>query len=112
MAAADEADLPDYVVLADSAETLPGLGLAVEEEPTMSDYPVLPDLGEASEALEETDAALRKIREHFGSEGSDRRRRLRRGFVVASGLGAVVAVAVFAVDVGLEVVALPGWLGF
>ena len=97
-------DLPDYVVRADDL---------VVEEPSTSDYPVLPDLGEASEALEETDVALRKIREQLASEEpSPRHRRLRRGFVAASGLGAVAALAVFAVDVQLGVATLPSWLGF
>jgi hypothetical protein len=105
-------DLPDYVVVADPVETGPIVTVPVEEASPASDYPQLPDLGEASEALEETDAALRKIREHLGSDESDQRRRLRRGFTVLSGLGAVGAVAVFAVDLRLGVVALPGWLGF
>jgi len=98
-------DLPDYVVRADD--------LVVVEEPTTSDYPVLPDLGKASVALEETDVALRKIREQLASEEVlPRHRRLRRGFIAASGFGAVAALAVFAVDVQLGVATLPSWLGF
>jgi hypothetical protein len=100
----DVSDLPDYIVRADDL---------VLDEPTMSDYPVLPDLAAASVALEETDVALRKIREHMASEEPPRRRRrIRKGFIAASGLGAVAALAVFAVDVQLGVATLPSWLGF
>jgi hypothetical protein len=100
----DVSDLPDYIVRADDL---------VLEEPTISDYPVLPDLAAASVALEETDVALRKIREHMASEEpSRRRRRVRKGFIAASGLGAVAALAVFAVDVQLGVATLPNWLGY
>ena len=100
----DVSDLPDYVIRADD------LGA---EEPATSDYPVLPDLGEASIALEETDVALRRIREQMASEQpSRRRRRVRRGFIAASGLGALAALAVYALDVQQGVATLPGWLGF
>jgi len=100
----DVSELPDYVVRADDL---------VVDQPVTSDYPVLPDLGEASVALEETDVALRKIREQFASEEtSPRHRRLRRGFIAASGLGAIAALAVFAVDLQLGVATLPSWLGF
>jgi hypothetical protein len=107
-------ELPDYVVLDEP------LGVAdVPEadasgaEPTTSDYPELPDLGASSEVLEESDVALRKIREQLASEApSPRHRRLRRGFIAASGLGAFAALAVFAVDVQQGVANLPGWLGF
>lgn len=99
----DVSELPDYIVRSDDL---------VVDEPT-SDYPALPDLGEASVALEETDEALRKIREQLSSEETSRRRpRLRRGFIAASGLGAVAALTVFAVDQQLGVATLPGWLGF
>ena len=110
-AADDGSHLPDYVVLSDS-EIRTDAASAVDEASEWSDYPVLPDLGEVSEILEESDAALRKIREQIGSDPSERRRRLRRVFTVASGLAAVAAVALFAVDVELGVVAPPGWLGF
>jgi hypothetical protein len=107
----DVSDLPDYIVRAD--EDLVPAGNASVEEPTTSDYPVLPDLGEASVALEETDVALRKIREQMASEEPSRgRRRLRRGFIAASGLGAVAALALFAVDAQQGVATLPSWLGF
>lgn len=110
-AADDGSHLPEYVVLSDS-EIRTDAASAVDEASEWSDYPVLPDLGEVSEILEESDAALRKIREQIGSDPSERRRRLRRVFTVASGLAAVAAVALFAVDVELGVVAPPGWLGF
>lgn len=113
--AEDISDLPDYVVRADE-HVLEDLGSEAEasaKEPTISDYPALPDLGEASVALDETDVALRKIREHLASEEPSRRhRRLRKGFIAASGLGAITALAVFAVDVQQGVATLPGWLGF
>jgi hypothetical protein len=98
-------DLPDYIVRA----TTPSV-----EEQTTSDYPVLPDLGEASVALDETDVALRKIREQLASEEEPPRkhRRFRRGFIAASGLGTVAALSVFAVDLQQGVATLPGWLGF
>lgn len=111
----DVSDLPDYIVRADGlvrADLVRSVDASIEE-PSTSDYPVLPDLGEASVALEETDVALRKIREQMSSEVEPlRRRRLRRGFIAASGLGAVAALAVFAVDVQQGVATMPGWLSF
>jgi hypothetical protein len=89
-------DLPDYVVVADD--------LPVAVDPPPSDYPELPDLGVASEALEETDAALRRIREQLTTDDvRARKRRLRRGFTVASGIGAMAALGMLAVDTELGV---------
>jgi hypothetical protein len=108
----DSFELPEYVVMHEEL-AVESVDVSAEVGPANSDYPILPDLGEASEALEETDAALLKIREQLTSgETSRSRRRLRRGFIVASGLGAFAAVASLAVQVELGVVALPGWLGF
>ena len=94
--------LPDYVILPEdspAADTAP-----VGAEQTTSDYPELPDLGQASEALEETDAALRRIREQLTTkEARPRKRRLRRRFTIASGLGAIAAVAAFGVNAQLGV---------
>ena len=77
---------------------------------TSSHYPVLPEPDE--EATEETDAALRRIRERLTEELPASERKLRRSFIVASGASAVCAVGVFALDIQLQVAELPGWLGF
>jgi len=106
----DLAELPDYIVLSDEPDEAT---VELEDEPSISDYPALPDLGQASHALEETDTALRKIREQLVAEDlAPSGRRLRRGFVVVSGLGAIAALALFAVDVQQGVGTLPSWLGF
>jgi hypothetical protein len=73
-------------------------------------YPVLPSPRSGEEAIEETDAALRQIRERMVDEPSPRKTRLRRRFTVASGASVVFAVGVLAVDVQLHVAQLPGWL--
>ena len=75
-------------------------------------YPVLPSPRSGEEAIEETDAALRQIRERMVDEPSPRKTRLRRRFTVASGASVVFAVGVLAVDVQLHVAQLPGWLRF
>jgi hypothetical protein len=81
----------------------------VIDEPS-SDYPVLPALDERIEALEETDAALRRIREQMGDEQSGgRKARVRRRLVVLSGLGAAAALAVLAVDLQTGIAHLPGF---
>jgi hypothetical protein len=112
----ESSDLPDYIVLADGVvdeDLASDVAAAAGEASGSNDYPILPDLGVATETLDESDVALRKIREHFSSEEpSGGHRRLRRGFIAASGLGAVAALALFAVDMQQGVAALPGWLGF
>ena len=75
-------------------------------------YPVLPSPRSGEEAIEETDAALRQIRERMVDEVPARKTRLRRRFTVASGASVVFAVGVLAVDVQLHVAQLPGWLRF
>ena len=75
-------------------------------------YPVLPSPRSGEEAIEDTDAALRQIRERMVDEPSPRKTRLRRRFTVASGASVVFAVGVLAVDVQLHVAQLPGWLRF
>jgi len=75
-------------------------------------YPVLPSPRSGGEAIEDTDAALRQIRERMVDEPSPRKTRLRRRFTVASGASVVFAVGVLAVDVQLHVAQLPGWLRF
>ena len=79
---------------------------------TQSNYPTLPDLDGRSDALDVTDAALRRIREQLGGGTELRRIRVRRRFTVASGLGAAAALAVMALDVQTGVVHVPGWLAF
>jgi hypothetical protein len=116
--------LPDYV-LPSGDETADGSTVddlilqhevvEVQEAPVRvaeppSDYPVLPDLDERIDALVETEAALRKIREQLGGEQNGRRKaRVRRRFALVSGLGAVAALAVLAVDVQMGIVHLPGF---
>jgi hypothetical protein len=75
-------------------------------------YPVLPSPRSGEEAIEETDAALRQIRERMVDEPSPRKTRLRRRFTVASGASVVFALGVLAVGVQLHVAQLPGWLRF
>ena len=75
-------------------------------------YPVLPSPRSGEEAIEETDAALRQIRERMVDEPSPRKTRLRRRFTVASGASVVFALGILAVDVQLHVAQLPGWLRF
>ena len=75
-------------------------------------YPVLPSPRSGEEGIEETDAALRQIRERMVDEVPARKTRLRRRFTVASGASVVFALCVLAVDVQLHVAQLPGWLRF
>ena len=79
---------------------------------TSSHYPVLPAPEPEEEAIEETDAALRRIRERLTEEVPAPKRKLRRRFTLASGASAVCAVSVLALDVQLHVAQLPGSLGF
>ena len=119
----DEARQPvvaDDLLLVESRESdhLPDLDYIVEDveqapaltQETRSHYPVLPEPEE--EVIEETDAALRRIREHMTVELPASERKLRRRFILASGASAVCAVGVLALDVQLQVAQLPGWLGF
>ena len=92
---------------------------AIEHTPaqsqrTSSHYPVLPAPEPYEEAIEETDAALREIRERltYESPSPARERKLRRRFTFGSGASAVCALGVLAVDVQLHVAQLPGWLQF
>jgi hypothetical protein len=107
--------VPEYVVLADDVredDGLPNDGEAsADHAQSRSKYPLLPDLDERSDALEETEAALRKIRENMGvPPTAQRKRRVRRRFTVATGLCAVTALAVYAAEVELGVAHAPGWL--
>jgi len=120
------AALPDYVVAPDEVPAVDEIvaDIAFDEDVirpivveasaelgTSSDYPVLPDLDERSDALEETDAALRRIREQMVVPGGKPTSRVRRRLAIVSGLGLGVALAAVAVDVQLGVLHAPGWLG-
>ena len=85
-----------------------------EEERAPSHYPVLPAPQPDAEGTEAADAALRRIREGItqANEPPPRKRRIRRGFTLASGAVTLCAVAALAADVQLQVTQLPGWLPF
>lgn len=105
--AVEEAPAPiedlDYIV--EPVEQAPA-----RSQPTRSYYPALPEPEEG--AIEETDAVLRRMREHMTEELPAPKRKLRRRFILASGASALCAVGVLALDVQLQVAQLPGWLGF
>jgi hypothetical protein len=111
--AADEVTVedvvPEYVVRDD--DILP----VVDEAPANSAYPVLPDLEARSDALEETEAALRRIREQMvvvAPSEPKRAPRLRRRFTILAGFCAVTATAVVAAEMQLGVAHAPGWPAF
>jgi hypothetical protein len=86
----------------------------VQDEPVRvadpsSDYPALPALDGRIDVLEETETALRMIREQMVEEQSARKTRVRRRLAVVFGLGVAAALAVLAVDVQLGVAHLPGF---
>jgi hypothetical protein len=81
-------------------------------ETANSHYPILPSPQSGEEAIEETDAALRQIRERMTDEPTARKKGLRRRFTVASGVSVVLVLGIVAVDVQLHVAQLPGWLRF
>jgi hypothetical protein len=85
-----------------------------EEERAPSHYPVLPAPQPDAEATDAADAALRRIREGItqANEPPPRKRRIRRGFTLASGAVTLCAVAALAADVQLQVAQLPDWLPF
>ena len=82
------------------------------DDRTRSHYPVLP--ASDAEATEATDAALRRIREGLteADESPPRKRRMRRGFTLTSGVVAVCAVVALEAGVQLQVAQLPSWLQF
>lgn len=109
--ASDEAwDLPDYI-RADVAEP-PRTNLGIETAAPDSEYPELPDLTAATAALEETDAALRRIREQLVVQEPKRTGPALRRATVVSGIVALGALVAVAVDAQLGLAALPSWLGF
>ena len=113
-------DLADLIVY-ESAPTPEDVSGAVaannqddpSERATVTDYPTLPSSGDLDEAIEETDATLRRMREHLTSdEPSQPPRRVSRFVTVTAGICAVGAVAVLAADTQLGVATLPGLLRF
>jgi hypothetical protein len=125
-------ELPDYIVRSESIAVLPApvvpddvsdrdavspeleAEASADEAQSRSDYPILPDLDERIYALEETEAALRKIREQMGgvTPTAKPKSRFRRRFTVASGICVVGALAVYAAEVQLGVLQAPGFLVF
>jgi hypothetical protein len=85
-----------------------------ERDPqTSSHYPALPSPEPDDDAVDETAAALARIRERLNGDVSPTgEKRLRRGFTIASGTSAVCALGVLALDVQLQVAQLPSWLSF
>ena len=85
----------------------------VQQAEASSDYPALPDLDERSDALEETEVALRRIREQMGVATPEKRKpRVRRRFIIGSGFCAVAALGVYVAGVQLGVAHLHGLLAF
>ncbi len=105
--------MPEYVVR-DDVVVGDEVGDASADDPdSRSTYPVLPDLNERSDALEETDAALRRIREQLVVPPTVQPRpRVRRRFTLAAAVCAVAAVATIAAELELGVVHAPGFLTF
>jgi hypothetical protein len=103
----DSEHLHDHDYIVEVVEQAPA-----PSQQTSSHYPVLPAPEPEEGAIEETDAALRRIRERLTEEVPASERKLRRRFILASGASAVCAVGVLALDVQLQVAQLPGSLGF
>ena len=87
---------------------------APSEVPTRSHYPVLPAPEPDAEAADAVDAAFRRIREGMteADESPSPKRRVRRGFTLASGVVAACAVAALGADVQFQVAHLPSWIQF
>ena len=99
--------LHDYDYIVEVVEETPA-----QSKQTSSHYPVLPAPEREEEAIEETDAAFRRIRERLTEELPASERKFRRPFTLASGASAVFSLGVLALDVQLQVAQLPDWLGF
>src|SRR5262249_11211405 len=100
--------LSAYDLIVDHDDVGDAQDVAAAAADQSSDYPVLPALDGRIEVLEETEAALRKIREQFGDEQAVRKASTRRWLLVVSGLGVTAALALVAVDVQLGLAHLPG----
>jgi hypothetical protein len=106
---------PEHVVRDDESVAEAAVQASAEEMRSTSDYPMLPDLDERSDALEETEAALRRIREHMGTPAAPterRKRRFRRRFTVFAGLFAVGTLTALAAEVQFGLAHAPGFLAF
>jgi len=109
-----DAVLPEYIVRDDVSAPEVAAQASAEEAHSTSDYPMLPDLEERSDALEETEAALRRIREQMGIPAAPtgpRKRRFRRRFTVFAGLFAVATLTA-AAEAQLGIAHAPGFLSF
>lgn len=84
------------------------------EVPTRSHYPVLPAPQPDADATDAVDAAFRRIRKGMteANESPSPKRRVRRGFTLASGVVAACAVAALGADVQFHVAHLPSWIQF
>ena len=84
------------------------------EVPTRSHYPVLPAPEPDADATDAVDAAFRRIRKGMteANESPSPKRRVRRGFTLASGVVAACAVAALGADVQFHVAHLPSWIQF
>ena len=81
----------------------------VSEAAPVNDYPTLPTSGGLDEAVEETDATLRRMREHLTlDEPSRRQRRVGRSVTAAAGICAIGAVGILAADAHLGLATLAG----
>ena len=114
--------VPEYLVLPADETTDDVLDLdfvpdvageaTVQQAEASSDYPALPDLDERSDALEETEVALRRIREQMGVATPEKRKpRFRRRFINGSGFCAA-ALGVYVAGVQLGVAHLHAMLAF
>jgi len=74
-----------------------------QSERTSSHYPVLPVSDPEEGAIDETDVALRRIRERLADESPASTRKLRHLFTFASGTTALCALGVLAVDIHFRV---------
>ncbi len=105
--AGDAEHLHDYDYIVEVVEQTPA-----QSKQTSSHYPVLPAPEREEQAVQETDAALQRIRERLTEELPTSERKLRRPFTLASGASAVFSLGVLALDVQPQVAQLPSWLGF
>lgn len=107
-----EAAAPERLLVDAHRSTTPEQSRA--ERQTRSHYPVLPASERDAEATDATDVALRRIRESLteADDSPSGKRRIRRGFTLASGMVAACAVAALGADFQLQVAHLPGWLQF
>ena len=97
-ASGDPPDVSDYQHRAELIEEAPE-----QSERTSSHYPELPASKPEEGAIDETDVALRRIRERLADESPATTRKLRRLFTLASGATTLCALSVLAVDIHFQV---------